>query len=144
MRPGESRRTGGQAEGPGLLSQEQVKFLEAFIDARGDLGAALEASGVSRTRYYTWRKNEEFSAALEATKKLLADEVEAEAVKRAITGRATDNLLVSLLRGRRRDVYGDKVEVEGNVVIKYVSPVRSTPRPGLEGEEDAGGGQVDP
>lgn len=123
-----------------MLTVEQVKFLEALVDARGDLGQALEASKTSRQQYYVWRRNEEFSAAVEDAKKLLADEVEAEAVKRAVTGRATDNLLVSLLRGRRRDVYGDKVEVEGNVVVKYISALRATPRPGQQEPDDHAAG----
>lgn len=127
-----------------LARQRKVIFLRAFAQ-RGIISDGLRAAGVSRTLVSAhWLKEDTdwfvplYKAALEEA----ADNLEAEATRRAVEGvdepivyqgmmttvtdeagntrpltvkKYSDNLLQMLLKGRRREVFGDRLKAEVDV-----------------------------
>jgi hypothetical protein len=103
-------------------------FLAAFEEC-GNVTVACQLAGVSRSAVYLWREDPEFEAEFEAAGETAADALEAEARRRAVEGftepvfqggaqvgtitRYSDTLLIFLLKGRRRGVFGDRQELTG-------------------------------
>ena len=116
-------------------------FLEAFVEHLGDTDAARRAVGVSKRQFYEWLDDEEFRSTLDRYRARMAEEIEAEAFRRALS-KGSDQLIAKLLQGLRRERYGD-ADRPPAVTVVYVSGLRSTPRPGsnTDGgpEADAGG-----
>ncbi len=112
------------------MAATKEAFLEAFIEHLGDTEAARKAVKVSKRQFYEWLDDDEFREKLDRYRARLAEEIEAEAFRRALT-KGSDQLIANLLKGLRRDRYGDR---EGGQVVNvvYVSGLRSTPRPGTE------------
>src|SRR5262245_54629185 len=105
------------------------KFLEAMADGACAKHAAA-AAGVTRQAAYLYRKqDDEFAKAWAEAEEEGCDELEREARRRAVEGvprpifldgqqvgveiQYSDRLLEFLLKGRRREVFGDKTEVTG-------------------------------
>ncbi len=64
---------------------------------------------ISRQTYYTWRKEDDvFANDADAAIEEGTDKLEDFAMKRALSGES-DTLTIFLLKGRRRDKYGDKL-----------------------------------
>lgn len=107
-----------------LTKARQRAFLQALA-ATGNVTAAIQIAGTSRTRVYELRKADlAFAAAWEEAEEIAVDGLEAEARRRAVTGvlepvvsggrvvrdddgqpiairRYSDNLLLALLRAHR-------------------------------------------
>lgn len=107
----------------------QRRFLAAFADV-GTIWHAAEQAGVGRRTHYDWLATDRaYAAEFEEALGRATDALEGEARRRAITGvdepvfyqgvqcgtvrKHSDTLLIFLLKGRRREVFGDKVEHTG-------------------------------
>jgi hypothetical protein len=79
-----------------------------------------EAVGIGRTALHAWLNDEpDFrDACLEAIE-AGTDRLEDEAVRRAIEG-GSDTMLIFLMKGRRRDKWGDKQQIQhsGELITK--------------------------
>ena len=107
------------------------RFLESFARV-GNVTAAAEACGVRRTGVYEWLERDEVFTAAYRLAELQATEVlEREAWRRACEGteepvhylgervdtvrKYSDVLLIFLLKGRKPDMYRERVDVNQNV-----------------------------
>lgn len=109
-------------------------YLAALVETGGNVKRAAEIAGVNRTTPYTdqWREDPEFAAALPIAKRLGADALEAEAIRRARDGveepvgwykgqpggyvtRYSDTLLIFLLKGAKPSKYQDRMELSGEL-----------------------------
>src|SRR4051794_39898402 len=104
------------------------RFLEELTKGSTVKDAAAAAC-VTRQATYLWKKDEAFAAAWEAAIEEGVDDLEKEARRRAYEGveepvfqggkevgrvrKYSDALIMFLLKGRRRAVFGDKQEVTG-------------------------------
>ena len=109
----------------------KAKFLKEL--ARGGLVlAACDVAGVSKSTVYELRKSDaEFAAAWDDALERSADVLEAEARRRAVEGVVkpiywngeligtervySDQLLVTLLRGRRPEVFSERHKVDAQI-----------------------------
>lgn len=129
------------AENPTNPTQAaQQKFLKAFA-RHGNVTRAAKAARVDRSTPYDWQeKNEVFAAAWESAKGEAADVLEAEALRRAVTGtrkgiyhkgvlvatekQYSDALLTLLLKANRPDKFRERSSVDYNgkldVGLKYL------------------------
>ena len=83
------------------------KFLET-LRATCNVSAACRSSKVGRSAMYAWRKeDEEFAAAWDEAEAEAVDNLEGVAYERAMSGQS-DRLVEVLLKGHRRERYGDK------------------------------------
>jgi hypothetical protein len=104
-------------------------FLRALREERSVTAACLRA-GIDRTAAYRHRRDDaEFAEAWRGVDTAITDDLEREAIRRAVDGveepefykgeivgstrRYSDSLLQFLLKGRRREVYGDRTELTG-------------------------------
>jgi len=113
-------------------------FLAAMVETGGNVTRATQLAEISHGTPYTrqWLDDEEFQAALERARVLGADNLEAEAIRRAHDGveepvgfykgapsayvrRYSDTLLIFLLKGAKPERYADrqKVEHSGNIEV---------------------------
>ena len=107
----------------------KAAFLVALQGNGGNITTAAEKATVDRVTIHNWRKtDEEFGAAVTRTIDESSDILEAEAIRRAVDGTLkpvyhrgkqvgsvreySDGLLMFLLRGRRPEVYKDRVANE--------------------------------
>jgi len=114
---------------------ERVRRLQrVFVETLRETGiikAACEKTGIHRKTYLQWlRRYEDFRLAKEEAIEDSLDSLEREAWRRAKgydkeviyrgepTGKTykeySDNLIMFLLKGRRRDVFGDRQEITGD------------------------------
>ncbi|API59627.1 hypothetical protein BSL82_10110 [Tardibacter chloracetimidivorans] len=109
--------------------EKEIAFLAALASTCS-VAKACKAAGIeSRNTVYTWRAEDpDFARRWEEAKKLGADVLEDEAVRRAHDGteepvfyqgeatgtiqRYSDTLLIFLLKGAKPDVYKDRVAAE--------------------------------
>lgn len=104
-------------------------FLRALRSERSVV-AACERAGIDRAAVYRHRQTDAvFAEQWAAVDTSITDDLEQEAIRRAVDGVAepvywqgeivgltrkySDSLLQFLLRGRRREVYGDRTEITG-------------------------------
>ena len=107
-----------------------IAFL-AVLEKTGIVSDAAKAAGVSSATVYLTRKTDaDFEAAWDVALEVAVDAMELEARRRAVDGVTrhiyhqgnvvgeeqvySDGLLQFLLKGRRRNVFGDKTEVTGD------------------------------
>jgi transposase-like protein len=96
------------------VDAKKEAVLQAYVEC-GTVAGAARACGISRQTFYDWIENDEsFAKAVVMCRQDLADDLEAEAFKRAREG--SDTLLVFLLRAHRPERYRDRH------VIEVVSP----------------------
>ena len=83
---------------------------KALLDALRDgdsISAAVRAAGIARSTYYEWRNTHpDFAAAADDAIEEGTDALEDEGKRRAMNG--SDTMLIFLLKGRRREKYGDR------------------------------------
>ncbi|MDR7399656.1 MAG: hypothetical protein QN144_10165 [Armatimonadota bacterium] len=121
------------------IPEAKERFLTAFVERRGDVEEARKDAGIGRAEFYEWLEQDEvFRSRLDSLRVRLAEEIEGEAFRRALNPsqqRGSDALVTTLLKGLRRDRYGDE---KGDRVVNvvYISGLRQTPRPGVEVIED--------
>jgi len=94
------------------LPQQLLKraFLAAYANMATVTHAAREA-GINRSTHYTWLKEDEaYAEAFRYAQEEAADNLEAEARRRAFEG--SDTLLIFLLKGARPEKYKDRIYQE--------------------------------
>lgn len=100
--------TGKKTNGNGQNGQHKKKFLEGYVATGTITGGALFA-GIRRGTVYDWLDaSEAFKADFEAVKDEVADKLEQEAIRRALS--TSDTMLIFLLKGQRPEKYGDKTQ----------------------------------
>lgn len=123
-----------------IATQEmQEQFLAAFVECRGVLEEARQATGVTKAQFYTWMRNDDFKQRYDNYRLALAEEIESEAVKRVLSPegqRGSDALATTLLKGLKKDRYTEAGAQNVGMQLVYISRLRDKPRPGLEGEND--------
>lgn len=86
----------------------------------GSYTLAATAAGISREGLFHWKREDEVFAAecLDAIEQG-TDRLEDEAVRRAVEGNS-DTMLIFMLKGRRRDKWGDKQTIthSGEILTK--------------------------
>lgn len=116
--------------------ERQENFLAAFVEAKGNLDQARDVASISRSAFYDWlRKDEVFRQRFDEYRILLAADLEDEAVKRVLSPSATkgsDALATTLLKGLKRERYGDADKGSNNLQVIYVSGLRNLPRQGVK------------
>ena len=117
------------------LEERELKerFLEEFIERRGDRSEALKVIGVARKTFFRWLDQDKaFLERYDKTRLLLADDVENAAIARVMKGKSSDNLLKTLLGGLKPERYREGQEDSRNQTVVYISGMRDDPRPGVE------------
>lgn len=118
----------------GDLSPRKQAFLLALVETGGNIARACKVAGVSPVTPYTkqWQEDAVYMEAFRRAKRLGADMLEAEAVRRAHDGVAepagwykgipggvvtkySDVLLIFLLKGAFPEKYRERVEVRGTL-----------------------------
>lgn len=80
------------------------------------ISAACAAENIGRRTYYEWRDaDSEFAADADEAIEIGIDKLEDEANRRAKGPDGSDTLLIFLLKSKRRQVYGDKIEFAGTL-----------------------------
>jgi hypothetical protein len=129
------------------LQARQEAFLEAFVEHQGVLEKARQSTGTTKQTFYRWLQDELFRDRFDHYRIALAEEIESEAVGRVLTPegqRGSDALATTLLKGLKRERYGEKEGSDQNVLIVYQSGLRENPRPGLDsGTKMLPGGESD-
>ena len=124
--------------------RRQLAFLAAFV-TNGAVVYAARAAQVSRSVVYHWRRtDEQFERHFQEAQEDAADALEAETRRRAVDGwqeevyrqgrlvgtitRYSDRLLVMLLRYRRPEVFGTRIEVKASSTLSagLIDPTTST------------------
>lgn len=112
-----------------LTAKKREEFLEA-LEETGNVSASAKAIGLSRVRMYEIRHEDpEFKARWDEAVEVGVDALEQEARRRAYHGTTkpvyqggalvgeiqeySDTLMIFLLKGKRRQIFGDKREVTG-------------------------------
>ncbi len=111
--------------------RNKVIFLKELEKAMGVVTTACKESGVSRSQYYTWLKEDpDFAKSVEEVPELQMDFVEAQLLKKIKDG--SDQAIIFYLKtkGKKRG-YTDKLEIDGKIthdiqVIKLVGPNGNT------------------
>jgi len=118
------------------VPERQEQFLEAFVECNGDLNEARAKAKLSKLTFYRWmREDETFRKRVDEYRLALADEIESEAVRRVMNPegqRGSDALATTLLKGLKKERYGDADKAGGTATIIYISGLRENPRPGVE------------
>ena len=87
------------------------RFLDVFRES-GNVTESAKAAGVTKQAAYKARNtNKTFRTAWDSAREEIADDLEAEAFKRAKD--SSDTLLIFLLKGLKSDTYGDKRKLVG-------------------------------
>ena len=99
-----------------------ILFIERLRDS-GNVRASCEAAGLPRSTAYYWRERfvtfrNEWNDAMEDA----CDILEATAWDRSISG-GSDRLLMFLLKAHRREVFGDRIEHQGEIVKTVVQVI---------------------
>lgn len=99
----------------------------------GSITLAADAAGISRNALNVWkREDDEFAAEMADAIEQGTDRLEDAAVERAINGNS-DTMLIFMLKGRRRDRWGDKQQVahtdaEGNnLAVAFIPAPKREP-----------------
>jgi hypothetical protein len=117
---------------------KREQFLAQVAETGGNISEACRLCGLNRRTVYDWKWNdEEFSRQWDEAVKLGLDALEDEAIRRAYQGvdepvfykgavcgqvrKYSDQLLVQLLRGKKPDVYRERMDmnVSGGLKISH-------------------------
>lgn len=99
--------------------ENRARVLRALAKG-GSYTLAADAAGISRDALFRWKADEEaFQAECLDAIEAGTDRLEDVAVQRAIEG-GSDTMLIFMLKGRRRDKWGDKQSIthSGELVTK--------------------------
>ncbi len=113
--------------------RNKLVFLKELEKAMGVVTTACKESGIGRTQYYTWLKEDpDFAKSVEEVPELQMDFVESQLLKKIKDG--SDQAIIFYLKtkGKKRG-YTDKLEIEGKLthdiqVIKLIGPNGNTDR----------------
>lgn len=98
--------------------ENKVRVLRALAKG-GSYTLAADAAGCSRDALFRWKADdEEFASQCLDAIEQGTDRLEDVAIERAVNGNS-DTMLIFTLKGRRREKWGDKQQVEhsGNVTV---------------------------
>lgn len=116
----------------GFMMNDATKgVIVNVLAATGNLSGALKQAGVSRRQFETMRDSDaDFEEQVENAWEIAADALETEARRRAVEGVTkdiyykgeivgqeqvySDSLLMFLLKGRRRETFGDATKITGD------------------------------
>jgi len=122
------------------VMQRQEEFFEALVDSKGDIESAQKTARVPRRTFFLWlREDEFFSKRFDEYRLLLSADIENEAVKRVNSPegqRGSDALLTTMLKGLKRERYGEESKNQGIQQVIYVSGLREIPRVGVKDVAD--------
>ena len=123
-----------------IKHRKKRKFLEAIIVTGGQVTTAAELAGVTQSTPYSdqWAGDPVFAAGLDLARRMAAETLEAEVIRRAMHGveepvgwyqgkaggmirRYSDNLLMFKLKGEMPEKYKDRVELRGALANLDVS-----------------------
>jgi hypothetical protein len=100
-----------------ITHQKKRAFLLAYAET-GNITESAEVAKVSRWSHYAWlREDEQYQGAYARADEVFGDVLEAEARRRAL--KASDTMLIFLLKGQKREKYGDKVQNEQSGAVVY-------------------------
>jgi F420-0:gamma-glutamyl ligase len=89
--------------------RQKAKALIAYRE-HGTVTWATQAAGIDRSTWYLWLNNDPlFAREAEIAEQAVADELEAQAIKRAVEGDTT--LIIFLLKNLKREKYGEKQQL---------------------------------
>ena len=111
------------------LKSELAK--QAFLDAiqqHGHIVAACESAGVSRHAAWLWRKDPEFKAEFEVAMSIAVENIESSVFQRAME---SDTLAMFVLRGRKPEVYRDKLAVDQSLTLANNGVIDARPDPAM-------------
>lgn len=94
------------------ISQEQrrKRFLKAMAQF-GTVSAGSDAAGIARKTAYQWRKTDPaFASAWDQAMETCLDSIEQSLVERG--RKKSDRAAIAMLKARRRNVWGDRVQVD--------------------------------
>jgi hypothetical protein len=118
-------------QGSELLPQDKAKFLQKLASSAGNVSKAAQAVKISRSAAYDHKsKDADFSNAWDNVIETVADAMEQEMYRRAVKGvqepvfykgqivgkirKFSDKLLEFGLKGKRPDIYRDRVDVNNH------------------------------
>lgn len=106
----------GQEREANLPKPWMRTFLEAYR-LRPSIGPAAKSAGVTYATVVEWqKKSARFQTAMLETREMAIDSLEERAWERATSVvNPSDPLLMFMLRSLRRDIYGDRKEIETSV-----------------------------
>jgi hypothetical protein len=89
---------------------DKARALKAFVRL-GTVSAAVRVARVARSTWYDWVENDEtFARQVLSAHDDVADDLEAEAIKRAKAG--SDTLIIFLLKSKRPMQFRDRLQIE--------------------------------
>jgi hypothetical protein len=95
-----------------VRTDENRQCILTALAKGGSLTFAAQAAGMSRNTLHVWRTEDEaFAAECADAIEQGTDRLEDVAIDRAINGNS-DTMLIFMLKGRRREKFGDKQQVE--------------------------------
>lgn len=97
------------------IVQLKKKFIEKYPELY-TVTATCEGIGIGRQTFYDWLNDTDFAQEYEQTKEAVADNLEAKALERAMAG-LSDTLIIFLLKGLRREKFGDRHEFKGEMKV---------------------------
>ncbi len=130
----------------GRLSDRQAFVLGCFVVERGNVKAACERGRCSSKEWYSWcRNNRLFQRCRDLAWTMLSDMLQAEAIRRALSGkqdRQSARLLLELIRA-----YGDPRKWRPEVRHTHEGDVQQIHRivfgvSGRESDDSDGGGEL--
>src|SRR5687768_6811869 len=119
-------------QGVALTAQEKQKFLQKLYASAGNVSKAAKAIKIARNTAYEHKKSDnDFSAAWDNVIESVADAMEEELHRRAVKGvqepvfykgqmvakirKYSDRLLEFALKGKRPEIYRDRLDLNANV-----------------------------
>ncbi len=92
------------------MDKKRQKALDGIVQG-ATVTAACKSAGIARSTWYKWLEDPKFAKAVEEAYDQVTDEIETRLLDRVRTGDTT--AIIFALKGRRRQVYGDKREISG-------------------------------
>lgn len=94
-----------------IRTDATAKVITAKLAAGLSVSAACRAAKIARASYYLWiAEDDEFAARVQDAIEEGTDKLEDSAVRQALQGNTS--LMALLLKARRREMYGDRQQLE--------------------------------
>lgn len=102
-----------------IRTDENRRRILKALARGGSYTLAAEAADIGRTALHAWlNDDEEFKAECLGAIEAGTDRLEDVAVQRAVDG-GSDTMLIFTLKGRRREKWGDKQQVEHSGTVNF-------------------------
>ena len=133
----------GRLKNDDRTREEKMQDVLDAIETCGNITASCKKTKVNRKTLYEWEKTiPEFKSALDAARKIGAQGLEDEAIRRAYSGTLkpvfhqgvkvatvrefSDTLLIFLLKGSQPEKFKDRTQLSGDAANPIVHEVKST------------------